>query len=224
MGLRKKASAEADPAPTGRIRSAAQAGGRAVVSALSAASTSGDITEIDTEDGMIELLRERYTRIRPGTDADRYVRAQHARLPAVGGWSSGHAQRIADYVVWDTYGEAQLIGHEIKVSRADWLAELRTPAKAEAWRRYCHLWYLVVPDLSIISGDLPEGWGLMAPDSTGKLRVKVRSETRDPEPMPPICQAQLARSIAKTARIERPFGLVSDLGSLLGPGRQPRSS
>lgn len=201
-----------------RVRSAARSGISAVGSAIAAVATPGTEADIFTEAGMIELLRRRYTKARPGSDTDRYVRAQHARLPAVGGWRGGHAERVADYVVWDTYGQAQLIGQEIKVSRADWLSELRSPEKAEAWRRYCHQWYLVVPDESIVRGDLPEGWGLMVPDSTGKLRIRVRSEVMSPEPMTPGGQAYLARAVARTARMERPLGMVSDLGSLLSSG------
>lgn len=43
-----------------------------------------------------------------------------------------------------------LIGHEVKVSRADWLHELKQPEKAEAWKRFCHEWYLVVSDAAIV--------------------------------------------------------------------------
>ncbi|MDF2916606.1 MAG: hypothetical protein K0S70_823 [Microbacterium sp.] len=55
-----------------------------------------------------------------------------------------------------------LVGHEIKVSRADWLHELDQPEKAEAWEPNCHAWYVVAPDASIVRPEeLPEGWGLM---------------------------------------------------------------
>lgn len=58
----------------------------------------------------------------------------------------------------------------------------------------------------------------MVPDSTGKLRIRVRSEVMSPEPMTPGGQAYLARAVARTARMERPLGMVSDLGSLLSSG------
>ncbi len=149
-----------------------------------------------TEADMLALLRDRYTRIREGTDADRYARAAHA--PIID--SCGQARRIADYIVCDTYG-GEILGFEVKVSRADWLAELRDPHKAE-WRRWCHRWYLVVPDASIVRDDLPDGWGLIVPDEDGRMRIRRRSPRCDPEPMPAMQIAQLARSVAKTARRE----------------------
>ncbi|QTV79468.1 hypothetical protein [Microbacterium sp. NIBRBAC000506063] len=85
--------------------------------------------------------------------------------------------RIADAIVLDTWatahhdltesekldrkwGERQSVhGFEVKVSRADWLTELRDPEKAEAWARYCHYFWLVVADKTIVHDDLPDGWG-----------------------------------------------------------------
>ena len=58
---------------------------------------------------MLELLRDRYTRVRAGTNADRFVRATHVRHPHPHGY--GLATRIADSIVIDTYGEGMLIGH-----------------------------------------------------------------------------------------------------------------
>lgn len=155
---------------------------------------------------MLDLLRARYTRIRPGTNADRYARAEHPRMPWTSPWSGygfGRAAAIADYVAVDTYGHGAVIGHEVKVSRADWLAELRNLGKSEAWRRYCHRWYLVCPDHSIVRDDLPDGWGLMTLTPGGVLRVKAAApENESREPMPVQVYAQLARSIAQTAARE----------------------
>jgi hypothetical protein len=64
-----------------------------------------------------------------------------------------------------------LVGHEIKVSRADWLHELDQPAKAEAWEPNCHAWYVVAPSTSIVRPEeLPEGWGLMV---TGRSKTRM---------------------------------------------------
>lgn len=66
-----------------------------------------------------------------------------------------------------------LVGHELKVSRADWLHELASPEKAETWFRECHSWYLVAAHESIVQeGELPPGWGLMVPGPS-KTRMKV---------------------------------------------------
>ena len=154
------------------------------------------------ERDMLDLLRTRYTRIRPGTNADRYVRAEHARAPWISdyGYGYGQAAAKADYVVIDTYGHGAVIGHEVKVSRSDWLTELRNPAKSEVWRRYCHQWYLVCPDPSIVRDDLPDGWGLMTLTRGGALRVKVAAPVNlSRQELPLMAAAQLARAIAQTA-------------------------
>ena len=151
-----------------------------------------------TERDVLDWLRDKYTRVRIGTNADRYVRAEHARYPS----SFGTATRIADYIVLDTYGGSRVLGFEVKVSRSDWLAELRDPTKADEWKRHCHAWYLVVPDTSIVRSDLPDDWGLMAPNAAGSLTIRHHSTLPDPQPMTVDVLASLGRSIAQTATRE----------------------
>lgn len=158
-----------------------------------------------TERDMLNLLLERYTAIRRGTISDRWVRAEHVKSAL--GYSDG--DRIADFVAGDKHGggyaaeKLALHGHEVKVSRADWLTELRDPTKAEAIRRYMHHWWLVVPDASIVKpGELPEGWGLLAPDGTGKLRAKKSAPRLAPEAPPLAFIISLMSSAARTAHRE----------------------
>lgn len=81
-----------------------------------------------------------------------------------GGYGAGR-RCDAVYVGFTTTSGRQLIGHEIKVSRSDWVAELgRKTGKADAWADQCHQWWLVVSDPAIVhDGELPDGWGLMSP-------------------------------------------------------------
>ncbi|WP_295102922.1 hypothetical protein [uncultured Microbacterium sp.] len=66
-----------------------------------------------------------------------------------------------------------LVGHELKVSRADWLHELDQPEKAEAWEPNCHAWYVVAPSEDIVRREeLPHGWGLMIPGRS-KTRMTI---------------------------------------------------
>lgn len=59
-------------------------------------------------------------------------------------------------------------GMEVKVSRTDWVKELKTPHKAEEIARHCDFWSLVVSDPEIVKeGELPKNWGLMIPDPKG---------------------------------------------------------
>jgi hypothetical protein len=101
-------------------------------------------------------------------------------LPEVG-WNNGGGQGGCDaiYVGFTSTSGRVLTGHELKVSRADWVKEMESPGKADAWADQCHQWYLVVSDPDIVrEGELPPGWGLMVPNPRTKTRmdVKVRPE------------------------------------------------
>lgn len=64
-----------------------------------------------------------------------------------------------------------LVGHEIKVSRADVVNELKDHTKPDPWLRYCQQWWLVVSDPVLVEGlDIPERWGIMAPPSGRRTR------------------------------------------------------
>ena len=169
--------------------------------------------ERHTERSMIERLNRRYGKTYKNGS---YVGRRYSRAEKVG-QSAGftaHGSRIADYLAMDVYSPqfdertdaedaarggyeiGSIIGHEIKVSRADWLAELRDPSKAEAWARHCHYWWIVAP-ADVVRDDLPEGWGLLVPwrDS---LRVRVKAVRRDSEPMPPSMTISLCRAVVRT--------------------------
>lgn len=149
---------------------------------------------------MLDLLLDRYTNIRRGTIADRWTRAEHVAS------SLGYQpKRVADFIAADKcpgwpYGSAlALHGHEVKVSRSDWLTELRDPLKAEAFKPYMHYWWLVVPDSSIVKpGELPEGWGLMV-KSGNKLRAKVQAPRLSPDPLPLDLAISMMAAAARTA-------------------------
>lgn len=165
-----------------------------------------DSGEKITERHMLDLLLSRYTSIRPGSIADRWVRAEHVRSTNI----SWRKTRIADFIAADNYGgdyqgsRLALHGHEIKVSRSDWLTELADPAKADAFKRYMHHWWLVVPDAKIVKpGELPEGWGLLALSGSGdKLRAKVAAPRLNPEPLPLDMAITLMGAAARTAHRE----------------------
>lgn len=161
-----------------------------------------------TERDMLDLLLARYTDIRRGTMADRWVRAEHVKAQLGYGTGGGLGQRIAYFIAADghpgiPYGSAlALHGHEVKVSRSDWLTELRAPEKSEAIKRHMHYWWLVIPDAAIIKpGELPEGWGLMV-RSGGTLRAKVKAALLNPEPVPLDFTISLMASAARTAHRE----------------------
>lgn len=88
-----------------------------------------------------------------------------------------HSTRRADalYLPITTGHRGTIIGHEIKVSRSDVIAELRDPHKADSWLRYCTKWWLVIGDPSLIDGlDIPEEWGIMAPPTKNRFMTTIR--------------------------------------------------
>lgn len=71
--------------------------------------------------------------------------------------------RSADAIaanLWDSRGY-KIIGFEIKVSRADWLRELKNPAKADAIAEMCDEWIVVTPPGVVQPDELPQSWGLL---------------------------------------------------------------
>lgn len=88
----------------------------------------------------------------------------------------GSSQRVdAVHVGFTSSSGRILTGHEIKVSRADWLHELDQTEKADLWSDQCHAWYVVAPSIDIVrSEELPHHWGLMVPNARTTTRMDVR--------------------------------------------------
>lgn len=148
-----------------------------------------------TERQMLDRLCKRYS-ANYGNGV-RYALAEHVRNKA-----GFFAERTADFIavdLWPSSGNA-VHGHEVKVSRGDWLTELKDPSKAEAFRCYCDRWWLVVSDPAIVRpGELPDGWGLMAAVGKDKLRAVTRAPRLIPSALPKTFMAALLRANAKTA-------------------------
>lgn len=112
---------------------------------------------------------------KPGAPRDGEILITEAETPAGG--------RRCDLIrvgMWRSRGTG-IDGHEIKVSRSDWLRELDDPAKAEAWWPYVSRWWVVAPPGIVADGELPDGWGLMELPARGR-RFKVRAPAATKEP------------------------------------------
>jgi len=117
-----------------------------------------------TSGEMIERLRRHY--IKPGDPF-----AGGAFLTEV---ALGDRRADALYVGFASSRGEHLIGHEVKVSRSDWLHELDQPEKAEKWATECHAWYVVAPSTAIVHvAEVPHGWGLMVPNSRTRTRLDI---------------------------------------------------
>lgn len=146
---------------------------------------------------LLERLRRHY--IKPGADLPGGI-----FLPEVG-WNNGSGRGGCDaiYVGFTSTSGRILVGHELKVSRSDWLNELNKPGKADAWADECHEWWLVVADPEIVhDGELPAGWGLMSPGrSKTRMTVHVKADRkRDHAPSWLACRSIMARQDTLRAR------------------------
>lgn len=70
-----------------------------------------------------------------------------------GGWADGIAMGL-----WPSNGY-EIQGFEIKVSRADFLQEMKNPHKAMPFMPYCNRWWLVAPKGVCDPAELPKTWG-----------------------------------------------------------------
>lgn len=117
-----------------------------------------------------------------------YTEPEYALFFEVPSGTGGPASRYADALVvnlWPSRG-LELWGMEIKVSRSDWLSELKKPAKAESIMQYCDRWYLVVGSSDIVKdGELPVNWGLMV-IKKNRLVIEV--------PAPKLTPSNISRS------------------------------
>lgn len=85
------------------------------------------------------------------------------------GEATGMAKRRVDAVavnLWESRG-LRIHAFEIKVSRADWLREVRDPSKADGIIRNCDHFWVVAPKGVVALGELPETWGCYEVDGRG---------------------------------------------------------
>lgn len=170
-----------------------------------------------TERTALDALHRRYTQL--AGNADRWARAEHVRngLGFMGwddttGRSTGPLRTI-DFLaldLWESHG-CVMIGHEVKVSRSDWLRELADPTKGEAWARWCEQFYVVAP-MGVVRdrAELPPGWGLILLPAhqegfaTPAPRILYRATKRKPDQLPRALTFAIARSIQNTASRTNP--------------------
>lgn len=152
-----------------------------------------------TEAEMIDALYSRYCFV--GGNGQRYAVAAQVRSRA-----GFDARRTADFVAMDLWPSARLTlhGHEVKVSRSDWLRELKDPSKAAEFVPYMNCWWVVVSDARIVrEGELPGDWGLMAMRGS-LLTVVKKAPRRDALPLTPSRLAAILRAVAaSSAHLER---------------------
>lgn len=133
-----------------------------------------------------QRLLEHIRRLYPSRE---YLVLRHIRS------GSGNNARIADALaigLWRSRN-VQVHGFEMKSSRTSWEQDLRIPAKAEEIAQYCHYWWVVAGNDSMVrESELPEGWGLYAVIEK-ELRVLVQAKELNPKPLAADFMAYLIR-------------------------------
>jgi hypothetical protein len=156
-----------------------------------------EIPEADlkyTEADVTDALQRRYGAV--WGNGQRYACAAQVRSRA-----GFDARRTADFVAMDLWPSKGLLlhGHEIKVSRSDWLRELKEPENAAEFIPYMNCWWVVASDRRIVRpGELPDEWGLMVMRGTD-LAVVRGAPKREAKPMTPSRLAALLRAVSQTA-------------------------
>lgn len=121
---------------------------------------------IRVDAGMLrDLLAVRYQR--PEWHLEHEVTYRGKRLDSVafrlwGGGREGYA----------------VLGFELKISRADWLRELRSIDKAEAWAGAVDRFFVVAPPDVVQLDELPKGWGLIELRGTS-LRLRAHASAAE---------------------------------------------
>lgn len=126
---------------------------------------------IDEAD-LFRLIQRRY-------DSSEYLVMKHVRS------APDNKARIADAIAIGLWKSRDICVHgfEVKTSRASWLSELADPAKAEEVAKFCHYWWIVAPNETIVDPvELPKNWGLQV-IGANFLKVLVEAPTLLPKPM-----------------------------------------
>jgi hypothetical protein len=91
----------------------------------------------------------------------------------------------------------KLIAFEFKVSRGDWLRELRQPEKCREALKLADAFFLVCPPGVAKREEIPAGWGWLEVEGGGRrLRRRVHPATRTPEE---TCGRGLAAMLVRRA-------------------------
>ena len=151
-----------------------------------------------TAQEMLELIR------------GRFPAPAFAVLPMVRSRTGfGGQERYADALamsLWPSRGH-DLHGFEIKVSRADWLRELRNPDKADAIFNFCNYWWLVTSEGVVQGGELPSTWGLLVHRGRG-LRTVAPAPALSP-PRPPSLPF-LASILRRASQVVTPDPIIRE--------------
>jgi hypothetical protein len=110
--------------------------------------------------------------------------------------TGGNRNRSADAVAFSLFPSQglEIYGFEKKVSRSDWLRELKNSKKADAVGKYCDRWWVVAPKDVVDVKEMPAPWGLMVPRK-GRLVVLKQASKLPSKPINRAFLMSLMRQI-----------------------------
>jgi len=121
-------------------------------------------------------------------------------LPSVrnGTGYSRRKTRTADAIAVSVYPSRGLYfaGVEIKVSRSDWLRELKDAAKSESIQRFCKYWWIATPEGVVEPGEMPETWGHIVVGEK-KNTIAIPAPALDPAPPDMLFVCSVMRAVAE---------------------------
>jgi len=92
-------------------------------------------------------------------------------------------ERYADALCFNMFPSRgqELHGIEVKLSRSDWVRELKQPEKSAAIQKYCDRWFVLAAPGVVDQGELPGSWGLIEPNGA-RLHTLVAAPKLEAEP------------------------------------------
>lgn len=150
----------------------------------------------------------------------RFAAPAYALLTNVSNGTGGNITGWADAIamsLWPSRG-ISLWGFELKSDRADWLRELKKPAKAEAFVKYCDHWCVVATRDVVRKDELPPTWGLLVLRGK-KLFTEVEQPVLEPQPLQRAQLAAILRRVSEgqAAACERARQEGLERGRTMGP-------
>lgn len=137
----------------------------------------------------------------------RYPENEYALMCEVSNEAGFKRTNSADFILmnlWESRGLA-ITGMERKSNRSDWLKELKSPKKGEAFFKFCDYWYLITdkPGIALLQ-EIPETWGWL--DASGE-NIKVMKQAPKNNNVQPLTRGfiscMLRRAVSKEGYIHK---------------------
>jgi len=131
----------------------------------------------------------------------RYAHPEWALCFEVANATGATQRRYADAVAMNLFPSRGLAlhGFEIKVSKADFMSEIRKPEKSVDVQQYCDHWWIVAPASAVDESLIPTTWGWLRVDGGRLVSAKNAPKLEAKEMERPFIAALVRRANAADA-------------------------